>query len=125
MIYGIGVDLTNIARIKDAVGRWGDRFLNRVFTEREIFFCRRRPVPPTCFAMRFAAKEAFSKALGTGMRQGVYWKDIEVIHNDHGKPDLKLTGHALDLVRQNDIRGIHLSLSDEIEYATAMVVLEY
>ena len=74
--------------------------------------------------MRFAAKEAFSKALGTGMRQGVYWRDIEVFHYPSGKPGLNLYGNALKLTEQANISGIHLSLSDEGDYANALVVLE-
>ena len=124
MIYGIGVDLTHVPRIEAALRRWQERFLNKVFSADEISFCRRRKSPAHCLAMRFAAKEAFSKALGTGMRRGVYWRDIEVFHNQWGKPGLNIYGHALELVREARITGIHLSLSDENDYALAMVVLE-
>ncbi len=124
MIFGIGVDLTHVPRIEAAIERWESRFLNRVFTPAEVSFCHKRPRPVSCLAMRFAAKEAFSKALGTGMRRGVYWRDIEVFHHPSGKPGLNLYGNALRLTGEANIRGIHISLSDEGEYANAMVVLE-
>lgn len=124
MIYGIGVDLAHIPRIEAALKRWNTRFLKRVFTDAEIQFCQKRFRPASCFAMRFAAKEAFSKALGTGMRYGVYWRDIEVFHNRRGKPGLNVYGNCLRLIQEVNIRGIHVSLSDEGEYANAMVVLE-
>jgi len=125
MIYGIGVDVVSIGRMEKVIKRWNDRFLGRIFTPDEITFCRRRVRPVSCFAMRFAAKEACSKALGTGMRRGVYWRDIEVCHNRYGKPGLNLYGHALELVREARINPPHLSLSDEGDYAVAMVVLEH
>ncbi len=124
MIFGIGVDITHVPRIREAFDRWGERFLNKVFTAEEVRFCLKRPRPVSALAMRFAAKEAFSKALGTGMRRGVYWRDIEVFHNQWGKPGLILHGTALELTRRADIKAMHVSLSDETEYAQAMVVLE-
>jgi holo-[acyl-carrier protein] synthase len=124
MIYGIGVDVVRIGRIKEVIERWEERFLNRVFTRQEIDFCRSRVHRVSCFAMRFAAKEAFAKALGTGMRHRIYWRQIEVFHDKRGKPEFRLNGHALELVRQANISRLHLSLTDESEYAAAMVVLE-
>ncbi|MDZ7698986.1 MAG: holo-ACP synthase [Deltaproteobacteria bacterium] len=124
MIYGTGVDLIKIERMSGVVSRWGDRFLNRVFTAEEIRFCRGRPSPHEAFALRFAAKEAFSKALGLGMRQGVRWRDIEVFHDPAGKPGLKLSGVSWQICRSNDINGIHLSLSDDGAYGVAVVILE-
>jgi holo-[acyl-carrier protein] synthase len=124
MIYGIGVDLVQVARIEDALTRWGDRFIGRVFTAAEAEICLRRAVPSSCFALRFAAKEAFSKAVGLGMRKGLRWKDIEVFHHPGGKPGLKVHGRSSEICREERITRMHLSLSDERGYGIAMVVLE-
>jgi holo-[acyl-carrier protein] synthase len=124
MIYGIGIDVVRVGRIERVIERWSERFLKRVYTSREIDFCRRRVHPVSCLAMRFAAKEAFSKALGTGMRQGIYWRQIEIFHDERGKPELKLNGHALKLMLQSNISRPHVSLTDEGDYAAAVVVLE-
>jgi holo-[acyl-carrier protein] synthase len=124
MIYGIGVDFVRISRIERVLNRWGDRFVGRVFTPDEAELCFNRASPPSSFALRFAAKEAFSKALGLGMRNGITWRDIEVFHFGSGKPGLKLYGRASGICREKRISGIHLSLSDDGEYGVAMVVLE-
>ncbi len=124
MIYGTGVDLVSIHRLERVIHTWGDRFIRRVFTEREARFCSKRPRPGAAFALRFAAKEAFSKALGTGMRKGLRWTDIEVHNEPSGKPRLRLSGPAADLCGEKGISGIHLSLSDDGDYGIAMVVLE-
>lgn len=124
MIYGIGVDLVKISRVERALARWGDRFVSRVFTESESEFCHIRAFPASSFALRFAAKEAFSKALGTGMRRGVRWKDIEVFHFPGGRPGLRLSGRSSAICKEENIAGFHLSLSDEEGYGIAMVVLE-
>jgi holo-[acyl-carrier protein] synthase len=124
MIYGIGVDLVNIERMEIVIDRWGERFAGRVFTPEEIAFCNRKAFPPKAFALRFAAKEAFSKALGLGMKKGLRWKDIEVVHLDEGQPSLKLHGRSFEMCREERIVRFHLSLSDEEEYGIAMVVLE-
>ena len=124
MIYGIGVDLVQIKRIERVIERWGERFLNRVFTDGEMELCYSRAFPPSAFALRFAAKEAFSKAIGLGMKKGIRWKDIEVFHFASGKPALRLHGKSLDLCKAEKITGLHLSLSDEGEYGVAMVILE-
>ena len=124
MIYGIGIDLASIGRIEKVINKWGDRFLNRVFTLDEKIFCAKKSIPFSAFTLRFAAKEAFSKALGLGMRRGIKWRDIEVYNSPTGKPGLKLHGAALDTCKQNGITGIHLSLSDDGNYGIAMVILE-
>jgi len=124
VIYGIGIDIIRISRIKKAIERWEDRFLKKVFTEEEIDFCKNRPKPINAFALRFAAKEAFSKAIGLGMRKGIRWKDIEVFHYPTGKPALRLYGKSLQLCKENQIDRIHISLSDEGDYGIAFVVLE-
>lgn len=92
-IIGLGLDATDINRIADAIRRYGDRFLHRVFTEGEIAYCQRRRVPAVNYAGRFAAKEAAMKALGTGHSQGVLWRDVEVIRRG-GPPQLQLHGGA-------------------------------
>jgi holo-[acyl-carrier protein] synthase len=124
MIYGIGVDLVKIARIERILSRWGERFVGRVYTEGEAEICYKRVLPASSFALRFAAKEAFSKALGTGMRQGVQWRDIEVEHAGGGRPVLKLHGKCFQLCQARNITGHHVSLSDEGDYGVAVVVLE-
>lgn len=124
MIYGTGVDLVSIHRMERVIETWGDRFIRRVFTEREAGFCRKRPSPGAAFALRFAAKEAFSKALGTGMRKGLRWTDIEVYNEPSGRPWVKVSGSAAGLLKEKGISGIHVSLSDDGDYGIAMVVLE-
>lgn len=124
MIFGTGIDIIKIDRIEKVVERWGDRFIDRVFTPDEKVFCLKRIKPYSAFALRFAAKEAFSKALGTGMRQGVAWRDIEVFHYKSGKPGLNIYGQSLNLCEKENISGFHVSLSDEEGYGVAMVILE-
>ena len=124
MIYGIGIDLVSIKRIKEVIDRWGMRFINRVFTDREIDFCLKRPKSAQAFASRFAAKEAFSKAIGLGMRKGITWRDIETLQQASGKPDLKISGKSLSLCEQERITNWHITLSDENGFSIAVVVLE-
>ncbi len=124
MIYGIGIDLVNIKRMEKVIHRWGDRFIGRVFTSNEMEICYGRSFPASAFALRFAAKEAFSKALGLGMKKGIKWRDIEVFHFPGGRPGLRLHGRSSEICHERKITGFHLSLSDEGEYGTAMVVLE-
>ncbi len=123
MIYGIGIDIIRISRIKKAIERWNERFLKKVFTENEILFCKERPKSTAAFALRFAAKEAFSKAIGLGMKKGIRWRDIEVFHFPTGKPALRLYGKAYEICKKNGLRP-HLTLSDEGDIAVAVVVLE-
>ena len=124
MIFGIGVDLVSISRIEKVILRWGDKFVSRVFTPDEIENCYNRRSPFSAFALRFAAKEAFSKALGLGMRKGVKWRDIEMFNHKSGKPGFKLHGTSFDICRKEGIVSFHLSLSDEGDYGAATVVLE-
>jgi holo-[acyl-carrier protein] synthase len=124
MIYGIGVDLVDVERMDRVLKRWGERFILRVFTSGEQRTCSSRSFPASAFAMRFAAKEAFSKALGLGMTKGVRWRDIEVFHFPGGKPGLRLHGKSQEICRRERIAGLHVSLADEGGYAAAMVVLE-
>jgi holo-[acyl-carrier protein] synthase len=125
MIYGVGIDLVRVARIAAVLARYGDRFLNRVFTPGEIAYCRGKAWAASGFALRFAAKEAFSKALGVGLRRGgIRWREVEVTPDSRGKPELKVTGRAAELCREAKITAMHLSLSDEDDRALAVVILE-
>ncbi|MGP8049682.1 MAG: holo-ACP synthase [Desulfobaccales bacterium] len=125
MIYGIGVDLVKLARLAAAIRRYGERFLNRVFTPQEIDHCRGKRQGDAAFALRFAAKEAFSKALGVGLRRGgIHWREVEVVPNPMGKPELKVSGRAAQLCREAGVTGMHLSLSDEDGQGVAVVILE-
>jgi holo-[acyl-carrier protein] synthase len=124
MIRGIGVDIVNVDRIERAMARWGHRFLGRIFTAAEIERCNQRARPAQCLALRFAAKEAFAKALGLGMREGLRWRDIEVVHDQLGKPGLLLHHKAQKLLKGIEANKTWLSLSDERQAALAVVVLE-
>lgn len=127
MIIGIGSDLTSIPRIERAISRFGDRFLERVFTATERERAQRRGHPATAFATRFAAKEACSKALGTGLRAGVFWRDMAVDNRSGGRPTMQLTGGALrrlqNLLPPGMKARIDVSLSDEPPMAQAFVVI--
>ena len=123
-IYGIGIDLVQIDRLAALVERWGGRFEARVFTESELSDCSRRRNRVPCLAMRFAAKEAFVKALGLGMRKPVLWHDIEIRGNKLGKPEIFLSDRALKYCGEAGIRSWHLSLTDDGQYGAAVVVIE-
>ncbi|MEM5786628.1 MAG: holo-ACP synthase [Syntrophobacteraceae bacterium] len=123
-IYGVGIDLVRIDRIEAMVERWGERFETRVFTEAERAYCSRRRARNSCLAMRFAAKEAFVKALGLGMRKPVLWQDVEVRGNKMGKPEIFLSERALQYCRDAGILSWHLSLTDDGQYGAAVVVIE-
>jgi holo-[acyl-carrier protein] synthase len=128
VIVGIGSDLCDIRRIEKALTRFGDRFLNRVFTETERNKAKRRPVMGPTLAKRFAAKEACAKALGTGFSRGVFLSDIGVVNLRSGQPTLELTGGAKARLEQMTPAGhamvIHLTITDEPPLAQAFVVLE-
>jgi len=127
MIIGIGVDLCDARRVEQSMTRFGTRFLDRIFTENEQAHAKAAARPGLSFAKRFAAKEAVAKALGTGVR-GFFFTDIEVISGHLGKPEVLLHGGAQDVLRGKLYTGqrahIHLSLSDEVPYATAYAVVE-
>ncbi|QTN18592.1 holo-ACP synthase [Brevundimonas sp. AJA228-03] len=128
MIIGVGADLSDIRRIQASIDRFGDRFRNRCFTAIERARSERKPDAAWSYAKRFAAKEACAKALGTGMRRDVYWKDMGVVNLPSGQPTLALTGAAADHLARLTPPGhsahIHLTLSDEHPYALAFVVIE-
>jgi len=123
-IYGVGIDLVRVERLEKLLNRWGERFESRVFSEFERQFCSGRKNRTACLALRFAAKEAFVKALGLGMRKPVLWRDIEIRPNSLGKPEISLTPRALQYCTDKGIRSWHLSLTDEVEYGAAVVVIE-
>jgi holo-[acyl-carrier protein] synthase len=129
MIIGLGSDLCNIERIRHSLDRFGERFETRVFTEIERAKARRRPFTIAgTYAKRFAAKEAFSKAAGTGFRRGVFMRDIGVVNGPSGAPTLALTGGAAKRLEQLTPAGhkaaIHLTLTDDHPFAFAMVIIE-
>lgn len=124
MITGTGIDLVDVSRMKKLLAKWGDRFTERYFSQHEIDYCRRKAVPGIHFAARFAAKESFLKSLGIGLGMGVKLKDIQVINDQQGKPDLILAGQAQYLINERGIRKVHLSLTHTSEYAAAVVILE-
>lgn len=120
MTLASGVDIIEISRVKRVLERYGQRFLDRVYTAREIAYCRGRA--PN-LAARFAAKEATMKALGTGVR-GVSWKDIEVIRHESGAPSVMLHGRGKRRAQRLGVRDISLSLSHSRDYAVAFVVVQ-
>ncbi len=123
-IVGIGSDLVKIERIEKLAERYGDRFLERIFTKNEISYASAKARPALHFAARFAAKEAFVKALGSGLRQGINWSDIEIINDDLGKPQFKLYDNARLVSQKLKNPAAWLTLSHEQEFALAFVVLE-
>jgi len=118
-----GIDLIEVERIKATIARYGERFLTRVFTENELAYCRRHPHQ---LAARFAAKEAVSKTLGTGIqhRDGVDWREIEIVSDARGKPAVQLTGKAAQRAAQLNLKSFAISLSHTREHAIAMVIAE-
>jgi holo-[acyl-carrier protein] synthase len=124
MITGIGIDVIQNDRIRDSIQRFGDRFLNRIYTEAEIEYCRKCAQPEIHYAARFAAKEAAFKALGTGWAAGVKWKDVEVVKLPSGKPELHLYGEALAHATSAGAKQFYVSLTHDQSVSCAVVVLE-
>lgn len=128
MIIGMGSDLIDIRRIETSIERFGDRFTQRCFTDVEQAKSDGRKNRAASYAKRFAAKEACSKALGTGLAQGVFWKDMGVVNLPSGKPTMKLTNGAaerLDMLLPSGHEAvIHLTITDEFPYAQAFVIIE-
>ncbi|CAG0944624.1 holo-[acyl-carrier protein] synthase [Anaerolineae bacterium] len=118
-----GIDLVEVQRIEESIARYGERFLARVFTASELAYCRGRPQQ---LAARFAAKEAVSKLLGTGIqhRDGVGWREIQIVSNERGQPSVQLSGRAAQRATEIGFRNIAISLSHTREHAIAMVVAE-
>jgi len=124
MIVGIGVDIISVERIRGIVQRQGDRFLQRVYTDEEVAYCRRSGHPEQRFASRFAAKEAVLKALGVGWRRGTTFRDVRVSNNDLGAPSVQLSGRTLEISRELGVSKILISLSHDEKYAVAQAVAE-
>ena len=128
MILGLGSDLSDIRRVQASLDRFGDRFTHRCFTELERARSERKHDRAASYAKRFAAKEACAKALGTGMRRGVFWRDMGVVNMRSGQPTIALTGGALARLQEMTPEGmravIHLSLTDDHPYAQAFVIVE-
>lgn len=124
MITGTGIDIAEPARMQAAVQRYGRRFLQRIFTSSEIAYCERKRNKWERYAARFAAKEAAFKALGTGWRRGVRWRDVEVTNLSSGKPTLKLSGRAQELAARQGVRHISLSLTHAEQFVLAQVIFE-
>ncbi len=124
MIHGIGVDVVSIGRIRRTLKRWGDRFMRRCFTEEEVAYCTRRRDPAPSFSVRFAAKEAFFKALGPGQGRGIRWREVGVRNDRAGRPTLSVSPDRRALMDAAGITGCHVSLSHDGDVAVAYVILE-
>ena len=127
MILGVGSDLIDIRRIEKTIERYGERFLDRIFTQTERRRCDRRANRAASYARRFAAKEAAAKALGTGFRRGVFWRDLGVVNLPSGRPGMVLTGGALErlqaMLPPGTVARIDLTITDEPPLAQALVII--
>ncbi len=124
MIVGLGTDIAEIERIEKALNRSGEAFAQRILTEKELETFNGLKQQGRYLAKRFAAKEAASKALGTGIAHGVSFQDFEISNDENGKPVLTLAGKALQLAQAADVQHCHITISDERSYAVATVILE-
>ncbi len=123
MIIGIGIDLVKTARVQAIVKRWGERFLNRVFTPSETAYSLNRRQPHIPLSARFAVKEATLKALGIGVQMGIRWREIETVHDPLGKPMIRLSGKVQKIAQDKQVSDIFASLSHDGDYAIAQVIL--
>jgi len=123
MIRGTGVDIIEISRIKSAIER-DDKFINKIFTVNEIKYCESKAKKAQHYAARFASKEAFFKAIGTGWRNGMSWTDIDINNDSLGKPEIKLSGETLLFFNKLKLKSISLSISHSKEYAVGFVIIE-
>ena len=127
-IFGIGTDIVNIKRMDRALKKYGFNFKSKIFSKKEIIYCEKKKNSSAFFAKRFAAKEAFSKALGTGIRKGINLKNIEVSNNIYGKPFILVKGSVANYLKKKvktKKYDIHLSLSDDKPWAQATVIISY
>ena len=124
MILGIGIDIIEIGRIRDSHQKYGDRFIERILLPAEIDYCLKHKDPAPSLAARFAAKEAISKAFGTGICARLGWHDMEVAKHDSGEPYVVMHGKGLDLLRERGGDLVHLSISHTAVHATGMAILE-
>ncbi len=123
MVFGVGIDLIEVARVKKAVLN-NNTFLNKVYGNQELNKCENINNKYQCLAARFAGKEAFMKALGSGWSEGIKWSEVEIINDQLGKPVLSLSGKALELVNQLEINRMNISLTHINDFASAIVILE-
>ena len=124
MIFGIGTDIVRVGRIRDDLSRFGDRFAERILTANELLEFHQNVNKANFLARRFAAKEAAVKAMGTGFSNGVQLHDIEVTHDEQGKPLLAFHGRAREFMQERSVAVAHVSLADEQDHAVAFVTLE-
>ena len=127
-IYGIGTDIVNIKRFGKSLKKNGNNFKKRIFSNKEIIYCEGKKNPISFYAKRFAAKEALSKALGTGIRKGINFKDIEILNDNLGKPSIFLKGNTAKFLNKkikSKKYSIHLSLTDDLPWAQATVIISY
>ncbi len=124
MIHGTGVDIIEISRIKKSMDRYAGKFEEKIFTPQEIEYCRSQANPSKHFAGRFAAKEAVLKSLGTGLAQGISWKDMEILNQESGAPVLQITGAGKKIFDSLNLKNIHISISHDNLYAIAQAVAE-
>lgn len=123
MIYGIGIDIIEVERIRKAINK-NSNFKKKIFTKKEIAYCESHKNSAQCFAARFACKEAFVKALGIGLRKGINFSDIEIENNEIGKPFMKTYKNAEKIIKRENINNIHVSLSHIKNFTNAIVLLE-
>ena len=127
-IFGIGTDIVNIKRMEKTLRENNVSFKNKIFSRKEIIYCEKKKKPSSYYAKRFAAKEALSKALGTGIRKGINFKDIEISNDNFGKPSIILKGSTANFLKKKiktKKYSIYLSLSDDIPWAQATVIISY
>ena len=127
-IFGIGTDIVNIKRMEKTLRENNVSFKNKIFSRKEIIYCEKKKKPSSYYAKRFAAKEALSKALGTGIRKGINFKDIEISNDNFGKPSIILKGSTANFLKKKiktKKYSIYLSLSDDVPWAQATVIISY
>jgi holo-[acyl-carrier protein] synthase len=124
LIFGIGIDLVEVDRLRSLVKKFGDKFLNRIFTENEIKYCQTKFNSYQHYAVRFAAKEALLKAIGTGLRSGMTWHQIEIVNDTQAKPSIITYGECQKFLQKLEIKKIELSLSHTKDHGVAVVILE-
>lgn len=122
-LFGIGIDVVEVSRIEEAIAEFGDKFLNRIFTPREQEYCQKQKRCAIHYAARFAAKEAVSKAFGTGIGKDVGWLDLEVVRKASGEPEVILSGRAQEFAKENEVGDIKVSLTHAEHYAAANAVI--
>ena len=124
MIFGTGIDIIEVDRIKNSIQKYSDRFKKKIFTQKEIDYCHSQANPEKHFAARFTVKEAVLKCFGTGMTGGILWKDIEVDKLNSGQPVLNLHGNGKKLFNQLNLKHIHVSITHDKTYAAAHAIAE-